>query len=126
DVRLRDLKLEIVGTPLEKRVWKLYQELDAKSLAFRPHVWLAEEWFTPDGVAGFGIPFYLAHPRLMRLERKQMLEVEGASEAECMRLLRHETGHALCNAYRLYARRSWRAVFGSFHAHYPEFYRPRP
>src|SRR5438552_2076050 len=107
DVRLCDLKLDIAGTPLEKRVSRLYRELDARSLAFIPHIWLGEEWFTPDDVGGFGIPFYLAHPRLMRLERAQMLEVEGASEAECMKLLRHEAGHALDNAYRLHSRRGW-------------------
>ena len=100
DVRLCDLPLQIRRTPLEQRIKKLYRELAARSLAFRPHIWLSEEWFTPDGVAGFAIPFYLAHPRLIKLERAQMLEVEGASEAECMRILRHEAGHAIDNAFR--------------------------
>ena len=95
DVRLCDLPLKIEGTRLEQRMEKLYRELNARSIAFKPHVWLGEEWFTPDGVAGFAIPFYLAHPRLMKLERAQMLEVEGASEGECMRILRHEAAHAL-------------------------------
>jgi hypothetical protein len=126
DLRLCDLRLDIIGTPLEKRVARLYRELTARSLAFMPHMWLGEEWFTPDGIGGFGIPFYLADARLMKLERAQMLEVEGASELECMRLLRHEAGHALDNAYDLHSRRSWREVFGSFHARYPDFYRPRP
>jgi len=35
-----------------------------------------------------------------------MLEVEGAGEAECMRILRHEAGHAFSNAFRLHARRA--------------------
>ncbi|PYR84032.1 MAG: hypothetical protein DMG18_10835, partial [Acidobacteria bacterium] len=73
DLHLCDLPLRIRGTHLELRLEKLYRELAARSLDFRPHVWLAEEWFTPDGVAGFAIPFYLAHPRLMKLERAQML-----------------------------------------------------
>jgi hypothetical protein len=126
DLRLCDLRLEILGTQLEQRLEKLYRELEARSLAFRPHVWLAEEWFTPDGVAGFAIPFYLAHPRLMKLERAQMLEVEGASEAECMRILRHETGHAIDNAFRLHTRRSWTDTFGSYRVPYPEWYQPQP
>ena len=126
DLRLCDLPLKIQGTRLEQRVEKLYRELRARSIEFRPHVWLGEEWFTPDGVAGFAIPFYLAHPRLMKLERSQMLEVEGASEGECMRILRHEAAHALDNAFRLHARRTWKDTFGSYHVPYPEWYQPQP
>lgn len=126
DLRLCDLPLRIQGTRLEERIEKLYREMGARSLIFRPHVWLGEEWFTPDGVAGFAIPFYLAHPRLMKLERSQMLEVEGASERECMRILRHEAGHALSNAFRLHARRAWADVFGSYRVPYPEWYQPQP
>lgn len=126
DLRLCDLPLRIRGTRLEQRIERLYRELEARSLKFRPHIWLAEEWFTPDGVAGFAIPFYLAHPRLIKLERAQMLEVEGASEGECMRILRHEAGHAIDNAYRLHARRNWIDAFGSFRVPYPEWYQPQP
>src|SRR5262245_39189556 len=126
DIRLCDLPVRIRGTPLEQRVEKLYRELEGRSLAFKPHVWLAEEWFTPDGVGGFAIPFYLAHPRLVKLERAQMLEVEGASESECMRILRHEAGHAIDNAFRLHTRPGWSATFGSFKVPYPEWYQPQP
>ena len=126
DLRLCDLPLKIRGTPLELRIDKLYRELETRSLGFRPHVWLGEEWFTPDGVAGFAMPFYLAHPRLMKLERTQMLEVEGAAETECMRILRHEAGHAIDNAYRLHARRGWTDTFGVYRVPYPEWYQPQP
>ncbi len=126
DMRLCDLPVRIRGSRLEHRLQRLYRELEARSIRFRPHVWLSEEWFTPDGVSGFAIPFYLAHPRLMQLERSQMLEVEGATEAECMQILRHETGHALDNAYRLHARRGWRDTFGSYRVPYPESYQPQP
>ncbi|PYS11140.1 MAG: hypothetical protein DMG15_18720 [Acidobacteria bacterium] len=118
--------MRIPGTQLEQRLKRLYRELRGRSLEFRPHVWLAEEWFTPDGVAGFAIPFYLAHPRLMKLERSQMLEVEGATESECMRILQHEAGHAIDNAFRLHARRSWTDTFGSYRVPYPEWYQPQP
>jgi hypothetical protein len=126
DLRLCDLPLRIQGTPLELRVRRLYGELDARALMLHPHVWLAEEWFTPDGVSGFAIPFYLAHTRLMKLERMQMLEVEGASEDECMRILRHEAGHAISNAFRLHARREFNDVFGSYRTPYPGWYQPQP
>jgi hypothetical protein len=126
DLRLCELPLRIRGTQVEERVERLMAELDEKGMRFKPHVWLAEEWFTPDGVPGIAIPFYLAHPRLMKLERKFMLEVEGGAENECLRILRHEAGHALDNAYRLHSRRRWRELFGSFAERYPESYRPRP
>ena len=126
DLRLCDLPLRIKGTRLQQRIDKLYRELDARALKFRPHVWLSEEWFTPDGVGGFAIPFYLAHPRLIKLERAQMLEVEGASEAECMRILRHEAGHAVDNAFRLHASKTWAGTFGSYRVPYPEWYQPQP
>src|SRR5262245_16784598 len=112
DLRLCDLPLSIVGTPLERRVARLYDELDARGLRFKPHVWLSEEWFTPDSISGFAIPFYLANPRLSRLERRQMLEVEGGSEKECLRIMRHETGHAIDNAFLLHNRRRYRELFG--------------
>ena len=126
DMRLCDLPVRIAGTALAQRIKHLYAELADRGLRFRPHVWLSAEWFSPDGVPGFAIPFYLAHPRLMRLERRQMLEVEGATERDCLRIMRHEAGHALSNAYRLHYKRRWRELFGSFTKPYPEFYKPKP
>ena len=126
DLRLSDLPLRIEGTSLERRVERLYHELGERGIRFKPHVWLSEEWFTPDGVPGIAIPFYLAHPRLMKLERKQMLQVEGGTEAECMRILRHEAGHAVDHAFRLHFKQRWRELFGSFAEPYPDSYRPRP
>ena len=79
DMRFCDLGLKIEGSPLELRILRLYQELENRGLRFRPHTWLSEEWFSPDGVPGFAFPFYLAHPRLAKLERQQMLEVEGGT-----------------------------------------------
>jgi hypothetical protein len=126
DTRLCDLPLSLKGTPLERRMDQLYQELHARGLLFKPHVWLSEEWFTPDNIPGFAIPFYLAHPRLSRLERKQMLEVEGGIERDCLRIMRHEAGHAIDNAFHLYARRRYRELFGSFARPYPHWYKPEP
>jgi hypothetical protein len=126
DVRFSDLNLSIEGSWLEERVSDLYQELEARGLTFRPHFWLSSEWFSPDGVPGVAIPFYLAHPRLMRLERAQMLEVEGGTPQWCMKILRHEAGHAFDNAYELRRRRRRVRLFGSPGTPYPDFYLPRP
>jgi hypothetical protein len=80
----------------------------------------------PDAIPGIAIPFYLSHPRLMQLERRQMLEVEGGTRLEMMKILRHECGHALDNAYALGRDRRRRELFGDASLSYPEHYRPNP
>ncbi len=125
-LRLCDLGLKIEGTIVEERLERLFEELDYRGLTFRPHFWLSDEWFAPDGIPGIAIPFYLAHRRLMRLERKQMLEVEGGSEEWCLKILRHETGHTIDTAFRLHYRKQYRELFGKYTEAYPEHYRPKP
>ena len=125
-VRLRDLGVSIEGSWLGPQVDQLRRELLDRALVLQPHIWLSDEWFSPLGIPGFAAPFYLAHPRLMRLERSQMLDLEGGTHGECMRILRHETGHAIQHAYRLHHRRRWRYLFGSSAQPYPDQYRPNP
>jgi Putative zinc-binding metallo-peptidase len=125
-VRMCDLGLTIAGTELEPRIAQLDAELGARGLVFRPYYWLSDEWFTPDGVPGIAIPFYLAHPRLAKLERAEMLEVEGGDPDSCLRILRHEAGHAIDNAYQLQRRPTRRRLFGDPRTEYPEYYTPKP
>jgi len=125
-LRFCDLGLRLQGSRLEGRVRRLYAELNARGIRFHPHVWLSEEWFSPDGVPGIAIPFYLMHPRLERLERRIMREAEGGNAPWFMRILRHEAGHALDNAYRLRRRKRWREVFGPASLQYPARYKARP
>jgi len=126
DVRLRDLRLGLAGTAVQAGLTRLNRELAARGIAFRPHVWLAVDWFSPDGVPGFAVPFYLVHPRLTRLERKMTGEVEGTNRKWQMRILRHEAGHAFDSAYRLRRRARWRALFGPASRRYAAQYRARP
>lgn len=126
DVRMCDLGLRIEGTALQARIERLYQELRRAGLRFRPYTWLSTDWFTPEGSSGFAIPFYLAHGRLVRLEHAQMLEAEGSTHDWCMRLLRHEAGHALDNAFRLHRRADWRATFGRYSEPYRADYLAKP
>ncbi len=126
DLRLAALPLSLAGTAIEARIAQLRAELEARGLGFPIHFYLSDEWFTPDGVASMAVPFYLAHPRLERLEKAQMLEVEGGEHEWCMRILRHESGHVVDNAYKLQRRRQRREVFGRSTEPYPEFYAPKP
>lgn len=124
--RICDLKLTITGTELESRIATFYRELDDKKIAFQPLCYLGDEWFCPEGASTIAIPFYLAHPRLMKLEQRMMLEVEGGTETWCLRLLRHEMGHVLNHAYLLERQPRWQKVFGSPSVDYSETYRARP
>jgi Putative zinc-binding metallo-peptidase len=97
-----------------------------KGLKVRPHAWISDEWFSPDNTPGIAIPFYLAHPRLMQLERSKIIDVEGGTRAECMRILRHEAGHVVQHSYALHRRRRWQKLFGRSSTHYPSYYKPSP
>src|SRR5215207_347591 len=132
DERLLDLRINQLGVPLDgsvldERLAELSSNLEGRGLTtFSPHFWLSAEWFSPDGVPGVAIPFYLAHPRLEKLERTQMLEVEGGTPSWCMKILRHEAGHAIDNAYKLRQRLRRQQIFGPSYMQYPAHYQPRP
>ena len=120
-LRLNRLGLSLAGTPLADDVATVHAELEAVGLV-KPHVWLSTSFFSPDGVPGIGLPFWLAHPRLERLEKRLHHRTEGARRTERLALLRHEAGHAIDTAYRLFRRRDWRATFGLRSAPYPRTY----
>jgi len=123
DLRVSDLGLKMEGVVAECVV-QLYAELKAKGLAFMPPCHIGDEWFCPEGCAAIFIPFYLFDKRLRKLERKMMMEVEGGAREECMKLLRHEAGHAYSYAYKLQRRKKWQKHFGLASKAYPETYRP--
>ena len=126
EVRFRDLRLRVGDSSVQAEVHRLYAELERRGIRFRPHVWLSTEWFSPDGVPGIAVPFFAAHPRLCRLERRMMGEVEGGTSRWRLRILRHEAGHALDTAFRLRRRADWREVFGNASKPYPRVYSVRP
>jgi hypothetical protein len=122
--RISQLGLKIEGSPVERFVQRLYRELERKGLQhFRPVCYLSDEWGCPDQHPVIGIPFYLADPKLAKLER-QMNDLED--EREIMMYMRHEAGHAINYAYRLYGTPEWRRLFGPFHRAYRDDYRPVP
>ena len=125
-MRICDLKLKIPGTELESRIATFCRELDEKGIDLKPLCYLGDEWFCPEGASTIAIPFYLAHPRLKKLEERMMMEVEGGTEAWCMRLLRHEMGHVFNHAYLLSKDRQWQKMFGPPSLEYSERFRARP
>ncbi|HEV8376174.1 MAG TPA: putative zinc-binding metallopeptidase [Candidatus Polarisedimenticolia bacterium] len=122
--RIDQLGLKLEGSPVERFVLQLQEELRRKGLKkFQAVCYLTDEWGCPDQEPIIGIPFYLADPKLAILE-KEMNDLEDAREI--MMYLRHEAGHAFNYAYRLYATPEWRELFGPFNRRYREHYRPVP
>jgi len=122
--RISELGLSIAGTAVERLTNQLYEELAARGLALRPPVYLSDQWGCPDGTPLIGVPFYLADPRLAKIEEERSIEVEG--EQDAMRYMRHEAGHAFNYAYRLYDRADWRQTFGPYSRPYRDRYRANP
>jgi len=126
NLKVCELPLSIGESWLQDCVEELHSELQAKGLKFKPPCYLADEWLTPDQEPVIGIPFFLAHPALIKLEKKMIIEVEGGNKPWCLKLLRHECGHAINYAYKLHKRKKWRNIFGQFSQEYGDTYRFRP
>lgn len=123
--KLNELPLKKVSERLKKYQAILSSELKAKGIPFTPHLWVSDEWFCPDGVPGFALPFYLFHSDLMKIEKREMGFVEGSTENQILKLMRHELGHAIDNAYRLRKNKERQQIFGSSEKDYPKFYQPK-
>ena len=122
--RICNLGLRIRGSPIEPCLRQLRRELAAKGLDYAPAFYLTDSWGCPDQVPVIGIPFYLASAPLERIEKEQTGGLEDVQTI--MQLLRHETGHAINYAFRLWEQARWREVFGSFSKPYRDVFYPNP
>jgi len=122
--RICDLGLRIKGSPLEPSIRQLERELSAKGVDYVPAFYLSDAWGCPDRVPVIGIPFYLACTRLGRIEKEQTGELEDNQAV--MQFLRHEMGHAINYAFRLWEDPGWREIFGPFSKPYREVFHPNP
>lgn len=124
---IRDLGLTIAGTRLEPIVAEFQRELEAVGFRrLRPRYYLSTEWGVPFETVAIAIPFYLADPELERLHVERAGHVEGEGREEILRYLRHEMGHVVNYAYRLYDEPEWEERFGSINLRYDDDYRPIP
>ncbi len=122
NTRISDLRISVAGSLLEPITRRLLREMAAKRIVFQPEFYLTDGWGCPDRVPVIGIPFYLADRRLLRIEEEQTGEVED--EKTTMMFLRHEAGHAVNYAYRLWRSPDWMRLFGAFTRPYREEFRP--
>jgi hypothetical protein len=123
---IKDLGLTIEGTQLEPVLKEFGTELEKAGIALRPRFYLSTEWGVPFGTIAIAIPFYLARPDLRDLHAERVGHIEGIGKADILRYLRHEMGHVINYAYRLYEREDWVRMFGSITQPYLEEYRPSP
>ena len=124
---IRDFGLTIEGTPLQPIVEDFREELRRAGLTrVQPRFYLSTEWGVPFESVAIAIPFYLARPDLRALHVERTGLVEGFDRADILRYLRHEMGHVVNYAYRLYDQEEWVKQFGSITQPYGEEYRPEP
>ena len=124
NTRVNGLSLSIARSPVEPYVERLKGEFAARRFVFVPGFYLTDSWGCPDEVPVIGIPFYLADKRLSRIEEEQTGEIEDGDTL--MMLLRHEAGHAVNYAYRLWHDKEWNGRFGSFNKPYRDAFSPNP
>jgi hypothetical protein len=123
---IRNLGLTITGTRLEPVIDEFRQELAHRGIKVMPRFHLSTEWGVPFGTVVIGIPFYLAQPDLTELHGEQVGHIEGFNRTDILRYLRHEMGHVINYAYKLYDLEAWVKLFGSINQPYREEYRPQP
>jgi len=124
---IRDLRLTIDGTRLQPVIEEFRAELARCGITkLVPRFHLSTEWGVPFGTVVIGIPFYLARPELTELHGEEVGHIEGFNRTDILRYLRHEMGHVINYAYKLYDLEAWVKLFGSITQPYREEYRPQP
>ncbi len=120
ETRICDLDLKFDNLIL-KLIRKVSSELRNKGVRFRPEYYYGTGWGCVDGSISIEIPFWFGSPVLRKIEDE--LNFGGVeNENEILMGLRHEIGHAINYAYRLYRDREWQRIFGNFKKVYRDYY----
>ncbi len=113
--RVCDLELD-VNESLDQCLKRLKKELKAHRIPLWPDFYFGNEWGCMNKRISISIPFYLATPELKDLEG------DPPTNEEILKTLRHETGHAVNYAYKLWQRKDWKEIFGDFNKKYRDGY----
>lgn len=123
NTRISELPLRPEDT-LRECLIALRRELKRNYISFFPAFYFGEEpWGCIDMTGSVEVPFYLANSTLRRIAEQYYMSY---SKREIMMLLRHETGHAINYAHRLWKRKDWQELFGNFRKRYPNLYNFNP
>lgn len=124
-IPIRELDLSITESKIQKQIETLFSELDKAGVQSRPYFYFSTDWGCVDGETAIGIPFYLAHDKLIEIEQGKMKYIDYLEDdAEIARILRHEAGHAFCYAYNLYDLPRFQELFGVFSKPYEDQFAP--
>jgi hypothetical protein len=113
--RICDLDLDPDGS-LGDCFKRLKRELKAHQILLWPDFYFGNEWGCVNKKISISIPFYHATPELRELEG------DIPKNEVLVKTLRHETGHALNYAYKLYQGKGWKEIFGDFDKKYRDGY----
>ncbi len=118
--RICDLELKFDGMML-KLMRKVASELRNKGIKFRPEYYYGTGWGCVDGSISIELPFWFGSKVLREIEDE--LNLGGVeNESEILMGLRHEIGHAILYAYRIYRDREWGRLFGNMKRVYRDYY----
>lgn len=119
--RVCDLALEVAGE-LKEAVEQVEGELSDKGITWRPLWYVGDsDFWTTDLANSINLPWFLASPVLWAVVNENYLRY---TREDVVRILRHETGHALGYAFEIWKFARWGATFGDFRAPYLDDYTP--
>lgn len=113
--RICDLELDIEET-IKPYFNTLKKELKNHNITLWPDFYFGDEWGCVDKTISICIPFYFADEELKKIQGRII------KPKSFMKILRHETGHAVNYAYKLWKTKKWKETFGDFNKKYPNEY----
>ncbi|MDD0851865.1 putative zinc-binding metallopeptidase [Halobacteriovorax sp. GB3] len=103
-------------------VMQVQKELRERGILFEIKTYIGDDWYCLDHQIAISIPFYLYDRSLFRYIKKYTCAAEGGSQKEVLKILRHEVGHALENAFLLKENSKRVLAFGDSSKKYPRRY----
>jgi len=127
NIKICDLDLKLSSSYIYPFINQALQELKHHNLFIKPNFYISDGWFCLDKTADIEIPFYLLHPKLIKIDQKKTGFTEGIGK-KCLLFLRHEIGHAIDNVYRLRNKKDNERIklFGKASLPYKVYYQYHP